>query len=415
MRRDLQKVDDVAVDGQQDAALSPWSGADEPVAADATQPLARRYHIHSTFLMYCAVALLLSVGAFHNNNNLLFWLFALAFSMIVVSGVISGPMLMGLRLERLAPSETAEGEVVRVSYRVTNINRWVPAFALCVRELPAAPARRWAAAGLGRPARDETAPRAGTLDRPVEAFVTYVGAGRSVVVEGLARATGRGVVPLESLAIFSDFPFGIVRKSVRFAAARVLLVRPGIEDAGLPASVDPRARPAAEQAGRSTQTSGEHFHALREYQPGDSPRLIAWRASARAAARDADGDSGGTALLVRQSTGTVTGRLDLVLDLAPAQSERAYERAIRRAAGLVRRASAAGMRVGLSVRGPGGNGRADRLAEPRTGRWQAARILNDLAMLPAFDPDQPARAEPSQALAGTNNGTVVVAATEAAA
>ncbi len=389
-----RQIDDgTAPSGSDETGVGSGSAAPQTLdapAADLAQPVARRYHIHPTFMMYCGVTLMLSVGAFHNNNNLLFWLFALAFSLIVVSGLISGPMLMGLRLERLPPPEVAQGEVVRVAYRVTNINRFVPAFAMWVREVAPAPETnsRWRfRRAAPSPAPMSVAPRTGELDRPLEAFVAYVGAGKSVVVDGLARATARGLIPLGPMAIYSDFPFGIVRKSVRFAAARSLLIRPQSIDEALPTATDSRARPEAEHAGRLSPIGGEHFHALREYQPGDNPRLIAWRASARAAARDAEGDTNGPALLVRQTTGTVPGRLDVLLDLASAGSKQAYERAISRAAGVIHTASALGMRVGLSVRGPADNGshHADRLAEPRSGRWHAARLQNDLAMLPAFD------------------------------
>jgi len=370
------------------------------------EPVARRYHVHSVLLMYCAVSLLLAVGAFNSNNNLMFWMFALAFSMIIVSGLISGPMLMGVRVERVGVTEAVEGSAARFTYRVRNTNRWVPAFALTVEERGEG---RGGGGGAGGSGSGRGPPRGARLDEGPRAFVAHVGAGQTVTVEGVCRAEGRGVMRLVEIVVTSDFPFGIVRKSLRFVSPGLLIVRPRPEGGEAPSlAVDARSRLMSEATRQRERAMGDEFFALREYQPGDSPRSIAWRATARAAPRD--GGGGGAELLVRQTTASAPGRLEVLLDLTGAPDEAAYERAIRRATGLVRGAEREGVRVGLLVRGPwateGDGDRVERLGDARTGRWHAARLRNELALLPAF------RAEPERAGAtggyGALPGHVVV-------
>ena len=96
--------------------------------------------------------LLLALGALSNQNNLLFtgpWGFA--FAAIIVSGVLSGSMLMGLA------SGAALGQVGETSNwaSVTNRNQFTPAFGLWVQEsrLMNPGPRAWSAARLLRQAR----------------------------------------------------------------------------------------------------------------------------------------------------------------------------------------------------------------------------------------------------------------------
>ncbi len=344
-------------------------------------------------LLYCFVALLLSIGAFNSNNNLLFLLFALSLSLILVSGVISGAMLMGVRVEREPLTDaTVDGPVV-VRYRVSNANRLIPTFALTIKESPAL--LNLAEPPLLAARRTPAGAARGRLDRELTAFAPHVGAGRAVTVEAHAVARARGGVALEEVIVESEFPFGIVRKSVRFAQPAELVVRPrpGVATAEATTAGGGTAPDGIDRR----MGDGDQFFALREYHPGDSPRLISWRASARLSASPAV--QGGADLLVRQATANRPRRLTVVLDLAPAASEQEYEQAISAAAGEVVRASEAGSLVGLCVR-LAGEAEARRAAEARGGRWHVARLLNDLALLPPFGGAAPAGSETPAALDG---------------
>lgn len=356
------------------AASPPGSDRSAPPGRTAPEPAQRRpdrrqYHVHGTLLTYCAVALLIAVGAFNSNNNLLYWLFGLALGMVIVSGMISGAMLMGLCVEREPVEPAAQGAPVTIRYRVTNRNRFVPAFALTISEEPAADAGAPAPSGPAAPA-----PRHATLFGPAAGFLAHVAPGQTVVVEAVAGALARGRLALDHYRVTSAFPFGIVRKSLRFSRPALAYVRPAPADVPVTTLRPPLTARGSGEAASASVGPGDHFHALREYRPGDSPRLIAWRASARLSG------PAGAGLLVRQTTAPVPKRAWLIVDLAHAPDESHYEQALCVAAAVVIHAEREGLPLGLLIPSIG----LDR--PPRPGRWHAGGLLNDLACVPAFAP-----------------------------
>lgn len=317
----------------------------------------RRYHFQTPGVVYVLVTILVALGAFNSQNNLLFWAFGLALAVLIVSGIISGQMLMGIQVTREAPARTVAGLATTVRYRVANHSRLASAFAL---EIVEAPSERV----VGAPA-----------------FVVHVGPRGAVEAEGVVTPATRGVLRLTGPIVSSAFPFGIIRKSLRFAQASTILVHPAPVE--LPAGV----RRALSGVGRGRTQSrpqmgeGTEFFALREYVPGDPPTRIAWRASARS--RD---------LLVRQTTHEEPRSVWVVLDLAAsgagegeadAARER-VERAIGVAGQCVRELTGAGVACGLAVPG------ADIQIVPRAAANQVLTMLDALAALDAGGSVRPA-------------------------
>ncbi len=90
------------------------------------------------------------------------------------------------------------------------------------------------------------------------------------------KATRRGRLRMDAFTIENRFPFGI------FKAWSVIV--PDAECLVYPQPVPnppPLPRTGRGDHGKAQKGDGEHFHGLREYQPGDSLRRIAWRTSAR--------------------------------------------------------------------------------------------------------------------------------------
>lgn len=286
------------------------------------------YHFfHPTLVIYCFVTTLVAIGAFMSQNNLLFWLFAMALAMLVVSGVISGPMMTGLRVERLAIAPVRAGEPLVVRYVMRNTNRWIPTFALRVAEDPP----RGDGAGEGV--------RVAPLAHPLLAMVSYVGPGEAVSFEARSGTSQRGAVRLSTLWVTTTFPFGIIKKSLRYTmpAAGVVRALPGGAVAG--ESWGRSGRPSVEPAAARAGDRGDEFYSVREYAPGDSPRLISWRATARA-----------QELRVRQNSQDVLGRVLVVLALDDKGAGPAgVEWAVSCAAGLIERAARRGVAVGLAI------------------------------------------------------------------
>lgn len=329
----------------------------------------RRYHVHSTLLMYALVTLLIAIGAFNSQNNLLFWLFGLSLGLLVVSGVLSGTMMMGVRIRREAMPDATAGGPLRVRYVVSNRNRLVPAFALTISEMidePQARGNRKARALR----RDVVEPPRAVLDDEPAGFAAHVPARGSVVVDGLAQARSRGRVTSRGVRVSTTFPFGIIRKSIEADAHGGCIVRP--EPEALPERLIRDARGvsmgATPQPRRPGQ--GDEFLALRPYAEGDSPRMIAWKRSART-----------DDLLVRQTAAPAPRRTWVVLDLSGSPTTAQRERAISLAAGAVHLADSLGRTVGLLVP------TMDIAAPARSGGWHVASLLNDLALIPAGEGD----------------------------
>lgn len=86
----------------------------------------------------------------------------------------------------------------------------------------------------------------------------------------------RGYMTMEPLVVENRFPFGL------FKAWSVII--PNVQCLVYPQPApDPPPLPRTGRGDHGTahKGEGEHFHALREYQPGDPLKRVAWRASAR--------------------------------------------------------------------------------------------------------------------------------------
>ncbi|MFO0961777.1 MAG: DUF58 domain-containing protein [Phycisphaerales bacterium] len=315
----------------------------------------RRYHLHLPGLLYLVLVVLVGLAAANRPNNLLVWVFAAMLTAVLLSGLISGPMLMRLRTLRQAPRTARVGEPMSVRYWVTNESRLIPVFALSVRELE---------------------PLVGS-----SAFVQHAGPRETVVAETVFWPQRRGPMRFGSFRVETVFPFGLVRKSVRFDEPSECLVLPRIE----------RLRPGALRslaqggvAGPSTSSRpgpGSDFLGVREYRAGDSLRHISWRRSA------ATGE-----LAVIERSVDAPPRLHVVLDLRRATADLRVdagtqvprdleEDAIVLAASLLAQADRDGEETRLSVLG---------LPSPampmRRGHWH---LQKQLAVLAALDLDAP--------------------------
>lgn len=324
----------------------------------------RRYHFGSPGGVYIFVTLLIALGAFNSQNNLLFWAFGFSLAIFAVSGVLSGTMLMGLDVRRAGTSDTHAGELARVRYEVSHRGRAVPAFALTIEEAaPAAlrPKKRllwW---------RNKGARPLPPLVEPPVAFVAHVGPGESVIAESVTPSSRRGVMPLQGIVVHSAFPFGLIRKSLLFESKGEICIFPELASlqADLLAAIDSLGD--ADHTGRVRgRGQSDDFHSLREYNPGDSPRSIAWKPSARRGV-----------LLVRQSLAPAPNRLWIVLRLRIDATNHAAadEQAISIAAAAAQKAHTAGLAVGLCVP------LTNLSIPPRGDVGQTRRILTALARI----------------------------------
>ncbi|MHC4947974.1 MAG: DUF58 domain-containing protein [Planctomycetota bacterium] len=311
--------------------------------------MTRRYHLHLPGFAYFALVMLVGVAAMNSQNNLLFWIFGLMASGLVVSGLVSGIMMTRLRCRRLDPQHGQVGEPLATRYAITNRSRLLPAFDIHVEELADAGRSTWSRlTGLAR------------------AWVMHVGPRETVHGEAVSWPTARGEAQFDRVRIWTTFPFGIIKKSVTFSQPQHTLIYPRLYE--LRRHVLRTVSTDGVLGIRTTQRAGagDDYFGMREYRPGDQLRNISWK---RSAALD-------TLICVERSRPSPP-RLRVVLDLTQRSEPLALEEdAISLAASVLHAADLEGFEIGLSVCGV-----PFEHVQLRRGHWHLQKILAALAAL----------------------------------
>jgi uncharacterized protein (DUF58 family) len=181
----------------------------------------------------------------------------------------------------------------------------------------------------------------------------------------------RGLHELGRYQIATGFPFGFLRRTADRHHAEQILVFPAIGEVDRELLARCRSAENSGASMRPREGGGDEFYGVREYRPGDSPRSIYWRRSART----------GT-LVARQMTQVAPPRLIVLVDTHnPDQTPLRYaavEMAIAQGASLASQAMESGLSVGLAVWG------GDRWVciRPNRGKRHRRDLLAALARVP---------------------------------
>ncbi len=209
--------------------------------------------------------ILLFMGVWQQVNMVLL-IAGLAAGPFVGSIFVSAGMLRGMRISRRSPRYVFSGEPLVLDYTLENTRRWSEALALVSEDIL-------------EPV-DPSTPRAVALYP--QAFFPKV-AGRERRRESWRGvAPGRGRYRFGSTDLITRAPFGLLERRVTFNNTGDLIVYPEV------GTLSRRWRLLHREAtetrrgrkhDRSTQQ--QEYHGLRDYRPGDSPRWIHWRTTAR--------------------------------------------------------------------------------------------------------------------------------------
>ena len=296
-----------------------------------------------------------AIGAINGQNNVLFWVFGVAIAAILVSGVAGGQALMGLVARRERTRTLRAGEATPWAFLLENKSRWAPAMAIRVTEIEGFSDAE-CAPGVAHsvPTRGKARGHARGPTR-VEAWI---------------RPSRRGVRKLAGVRLSTSFPFGLSRRIIEFDQPGEVLVLPRRVELprGLADRVMSRAR-IGESRPRGSGL-GDDVYGVREYVPGDSPRTIAWHASART-----------DQLRVRQFGETVTRRVWVAVAPPAALEER--DAVVDMAATLIEDLCKRGVSAGLVVAGYGG------AIEPASTERHVRAVLELLARFDAEDSERP--------------------------
>lgn len=247
----------------------------------------RKTRLTAEGFYYLTIMGFLVVGAVLRDINLLMGLFAVMFAALIWHGQHVVASLKRLRLRRVLPRTVAAGDTLTVDIVATNGRKRGTSWGVVVADTlqcQSADAAHMAHVVFARLAAEE------------ETTQTYQGM--------LPR---RGKYLLGPLVATTRFPLGLVRRTVVIEEEASLLVVPrqGQLTPLWRAWERQRVQVSGQSARRRGAQDGE-FHSLRPYRPGDSPRLIHWRTSAR------QGE-----LMVRQFEQPRTHGLAVFLDLSP--------------------------------------------------------------------------------------------------
>ena len=274
-------------------------------------------------VVVACVALITGAAAVNSGLNLLYFMFGAMIGCLVVSGLLSSRAIRGLTLERHVHGRAFAARPFEVVVTVRSVKRFMPSIAVMVRES----------------LRD----RAGLASR--EALVPVVAPKQrrdAVLTFTLPR---RGRYEFGPHCVASRFPFGFFVKSLTWGRAQELVVYPAIGQAKMDALGAGSEPQWALQRRTGARFGAEEFHGLREYRPGDNPKWIHWKTTARLAKT-----------MVREMESRDSIHLSILLDTyVPDGSRSAAERlevAVSFAATLACEHARANRRLALVAFGP---------------------------------------------------------------
>lgn len=184
----------------------------------------------------------------------------------------------------------------------------------------------------------------------------------------------RGVYQVGPLVASWSDPFGLTRRTQHLTEPTEIIVHPTTEpvhDRVLSREwEDPPIRPPDSKP----WPSGFEFYGMRDYVPGDDPRRIVWRATARYLDPD---DITQDRYLVRESEQGITDRVSMVLDTdrrnhSPGDPSETFETAVRVVASLGSKHIQDGFAVTIEAN-------EGRLADQLRGRRNRIRLLDAVA------------------------------------
>jgi uncharacterized protein (DUF58 family) len=288
-------------------------------------------------LGYILMCLVVAIAALNTGNNGLYLVLAGMLAGMIVSGILSRRNVRAVACEIETAGEVVATRPAWLRVRLENRLRTSTAQALFFLHE--------------------------SLPGPLWVEPLAPGEKREIVVEGVFPR--RGVFREADAGLLSRFPLGLFRKYRKARLSREIVVYPSPETVPIP-----EIPPEDSRGGRPHPRSrggGSDIRTLREFSPGDDPRDVHWKQSARM-----------RRWIVREREAERDRVLFLAIDNAlsapgdPAALE-AFERAIARCAGAALLLLSRGGEVGFHARGV--------RVPARGGKSQRLRILEALARL----------------------------------
>ncbi len=208
---------------------------------------------------------LLSLGM-QQQVNLILLVAGLAAGPVAASFVVSASMLRKLRVSRRFPSYVFSGDPLPIDYTLENARRRTAALALFVEDdmVPV----------------DRTV--SGSANLAAQVFFNRVPGREKARVRWQGMSPKRGRYRFRTMELITRSPFGLLERRVSIAAPADLIVYPMVGQLNRRWHLVQRHATETRRGRRHDRSSQQQeYHGLRDYRPGDSPRWIHWRTTAR--------------------------------------------------------------------------------------------------------------------------------------
>ena len=211
-------------------------------------------------IIYITIMSVMFIGSILGRSNMLMLVFAMMIGPWVINGWIAFSMLKNTRARRFIPRRAMAGELVSIEVEVENRKWLLSSWLLVARDQVTHPRERFQAATL---------------------FVR-IPAKQKRLGHYSVRFCQRGVYSFGPIELTTHFPLGLVERGLLCDEFSQLIVHPRL------GRLTSRWRHdlwnATELTERRTTRAGlfdDEFHRIREFRPGDNPRAIHWRTTAR--------------------------------------------------------------------------------------------------------------------------------------
>jgi len=200
-------------------------------------------------MVFLGLTVFVGFAAMNTGNNLLYLTFGMMLSFVAASGVLSMVNLLGIDIKPNLPNDVFALSPNYIRFSLTNLKPLIPSYAL-------------------------------TVDlNGSKGFLSYLPSRstKDVSVSYIFKRRGWNLIP--EVHVYTKFPFGFFKKWIRFELDdEEVLVYPKVRRV----AVDPEQfRISAGESAVERLGHGAEIRSLRDYMPGDNPKLIHWKSSAK--------------------------------------------------------------------------------------------------------------------------------------
>ena len=217
-------------------------------------------------LGYLVVWGLLLLTGLYQQINLILLVSGLAAGPIVASMFASASMLRRLSVTRRTPPYVFSGEPLVLDYLLENARTYTAALALAIE--------------------DDLVPMdrsvSGSTSVTPRVFFARVPGREKARVRWQGKSPKRGKYRFRTLDIVTRSPFGLMERRVTVTQPGQIIVYPRVGQLSRRWQLMQRQATETRRGQRHDRSAQQQeYHGLRDYRPGDSPRWIHWRTSAR--------------------------------------------------------------------------------------------------------------------------------------